>query len=551
VDSATLVEKAKLLYEKDKLLVLAALDDEAKLKVDIATWVRNAKFLYHMGKYDDAEAVLGAVMNKDPANQSAAYYLDLIKEARYMDRARRRAADVKRSVGIAEWGWDYTSSTNRSSHSMPYPIWNTNLVYTTKGRQHIISKLNNIMLDEVSFDLPLKDVLLKLRKESQKHDPDGVGINFMIQNVPGPTPGAQKDIGTDVRIKLSPPLQKLRMADVLDAITKVADSPIRYMVEDYAVVFSPKPLEAESLYTKSFRVDPNTFSQGLQNVTGVRLNLGAQAAAGGATIPQVTIGFDTQQGGIQASQTGAGGGQNGLSYVTRTNSTIEAHQLVAAYFAANGVILDPPKSVFFNDRLGEILVRASLDDLDKIQQSIELLNQTPPQVTIEAQFIEVDEAALQGLALDWNKPAQEFTGTMTAAQFRSALTAIEQHTSADVLSTPRVTTESGRQAHLGSSNGDEGVTLDVLPVVKPDGYFIQITASPAITVGHQTWQVKASGQVLDSQTMVIGGVVTNQLSGPKKVGVVFVTPTIIDPAGNRVHTDDDLAKPRKSGDQVQ
>jgi hypothetical protein len=51
--------------------------------------------------------------------------------------------------------------------------------------------------------------------------------------------------------------------------------------------------------------------------------------------------------------------------------------------------------------------------------------------------------------------------------------------------------------------------------------------------------------------MVIGGVVTNQLSGPKKVGVVFVTPTIIDPAGNRVHTDDDLAKPRKSGDQVQ
>jgi formylmethanofuran dehydrogenase subunit C len=95
------------------------------------------------------------------------------------------------------------------------------------------------------------------------------------------------------------------------------------------------------------------------------------------------------------------------------------------------------------------------------------------------------------------------------------------------------------------------VTLDVLPVVKPDGYFIQITASPAITVGHQTWQVKASGQVLDSQTMVIGGVVTNQLSGPKKVGVVFVTPTIIDPAGHRVHTDDDLAKPRKSGDQVQ
>jgi type II secretory pathway component GspD/PulD (secretin) len=42
--------------------------------------------------------------------------------------------------------------------------------------------------------------------------------------------------------------------------------------------------------------------------------------------------------------------------------------------------------------------------------------------------------------------------------------------------------------------------------------------------------------------MVMGGVTTNQLSGPRRVRVVFITPTIIDPAGNRVHTDDEISK---------
>ncbi|HEV7928389.1 MAG TPA: hypothetical protein VGR14_23755 [Verrucomicrobiae bacterium] len=526
-------------------------------KVDIATRVANGKLLFEMGKYDEAEAILLQVIKDEPTNHSAPYYLDLIKEARYMDSARWRPEGFRRLP-------------------TPNPL-DSNLVYTTKARQFILSKLTNIIMDEVSFDLPLKDALLKVRNESRKLDPDGIGVNFMInQDVEGPTsstndptagPHQAKDIGVDVTIKISPTLRNLRLADVLDAITKVADSPIRYTVEDYAVVFSPglpETIPGLVLYNKTFRVDARTFVQALQKVTGVTLNSGAQL---------------------------------GSSSVSRNNSTVELHHLVANYFASLGVDLTPPKAVFFNDRLGEVLVRASLQDLERIQQAIEMLNQTPPQVTIEARFIELTEKDKSGLGMNWylgstplsngvvglkagsvppiiSLPPGIFPGQSTAApgtttntsasrvvaattlngilsdpQFRLLLNAIEQRTGADILTAPKVTTESGRQAHIGVADANNGVSLDVIVEVGPDGFAIQTAAVASIKRGAQTWEFSASHKVWDGQTLVFSGEMTNQAAGVRKEMMVLVTPIIIDAAGNRVHTEDDLSKREGIPDQ--
>ncbi len=104
----------------------------------------------------------------------------------------------------------------------------------------------------------------------------------------------------------------------------------------------------------------------------------------------------------QGGQTGPGGQRAGLSYVTKTNSTLEAHQMVRAYFTAAGVDLTAPgKMVFFNDRLGELLVKASLSDLEIIQQAIEMLNQTPPQIMIEAKFADLTQEDARGLGFNW------------------------------------------------------------------------------------------------------------------------------------------------------
>jgi len=139
---------------------------------------------------------------------------------------------------------------------------------------------------------------------------------------------------------------------------------------------------------------------------------------------------------------------------------------------------------------------------------------------------------------------------------------------------------------------ETGPILDVVPVVLSDGYTINLTLIPSATQfnGYDTppnipnvtsglnvvqlpvvlpnftvRQVVTTVNVWDNQTVVIGGLITSTVQSTKdKVPVVgdlpilgrlfqssskstlrknlmiFVTATIVDPAGNRVHTDDEL-----------
>lgn len=134
-----------------------------------------------------------------------------------------------------------------------------------------------------------------------------------------------------------------------------------------------------------------------------------------------------------------------------------------------------------------------------------------------------------------------------------------------------------------------GPTLDVIPHVSADGYTIQLNLLPTVTefLGYddpgqfravvgtlaapvplpkfRIRQVVTSSIVWDGQTIVLGGLISEAVakrkdkvpvlgdlplvgrlfrseasSSSKKNLVIFVTPTIVDPAGNRVHDEDNL-----------
>jgi hypothetical protein len=157
---------------------------------------------------------------------------------------------------------------------------------SSRGRQAIISKLESIRLDTVRYDgLPLGEVVINLRDEAKKRDPDKKGINFLInQNMdPGeaaatpapavgpdgnlvPAPPADQVDLTAVSVKINPPLTDVRLVDVLDAVVKVADRPIKYSVEDYGVVFSPRGAEPAHNEATSFAFPGGTPSQFLNVV---------------------------------------------------------------------------------------------------------------------------------------------------------------------------------------------------------------------------------------------------------------------------------------------
>ena len=185
---------------------------------------------------------------------------------------------------------------------------------------------------------------------------------------------------------------------------------------------------------------------------------------------------------------------------------------VQNFFSTMGVDLrTPPKSVFWNDRKGQLLVYATMDDLDKIEQVIQVLNVAPPQVNIKVKFTEINQQDTRALGFDWflgnmlmgdnggvvatagsqptlfgapsrnnplgyfpgtspantiassasdqlltgglrnpaNAPAlATFTGILTDPQFRVVIKAIDQRSGVDLLSEGDVTTLSGRQCQI-------------------------------------------------------------------------------------------------------
>ena len=439
-------------------------------KVKASTLVHDGKLLYELDKLDEADAKLKTALRQDPHNEAALYYLNLVSEAKYRRAAKLHEVTQRQDIRAVEQAW--ASPISRDALPVPNPYSRTNLVFTGQGRQTIISKLDRIRLDTVKYDgLPLGEVVINLNEEAKKRDPEKRGINFLVnQNIDtgGPAAAAAPQLGPDgnplpvpppeqvdmsaIAIKINPALTDIRLADVLDAIVKVADRPIKYSIEDYAVVFSLKARETTPLYVRTFKVDPNTFYQGLQGVGGFVFGAsynvcnsqsggggggigggggggiggggggigggggGAQGGQGGISMPGAIVarvsvaggGFQGGGGGggLQGGLQGGGGqGGGGINFLTQTNSMQQVSMAAINYFKSLGVDLDPltapGKALFFNDRQGMLVIRATLQDLDIIEVAIQVLNIVPPQVNIKAKFVEVSQDDTKAFGFDW------------------------------------------------------------------------------------------------------------------------------------------------------
>jgi general secretion pathway protein D len=166
----------------------------------------------------------------------------------------------------------------------------------------------------------------------------------------------------------------------------------------------------------------------------------------------------------------------------------------------------PQKAIFFNDRTGVLMVRATLKDLDLIENALQALNIAPEQVLIETRVAEITQRDNKAVGFDWYlgnvllgngkaglqggtapsfndgstfaNPEGTFpnpaipradtdqlitsgltgnpgipavatlSGILTDPQFRLVVRALEQREGVDLLSAPKITTMSGRQARI-------------------------------------------------------------------------------------------------------
>lgn len=484
-------------------------NDVQETNDEVNQMVHDAKMLYEMGAYQKAQEKLSAVLKIAPDNGPAQYYQKLLEEKNARNIMRQRGLVSDSSIVDVARAW--TLTTNAQNLPIPNIMASTNLVSTGMGRQKIFNKLNRITVGEVKFDgIPLGEVARWLQEQSIKNDPDGEGINFIINNVTDkpyesmstlynnfneidPTTGAPR-IGTaammgsgmggmgggmggmsgqaqvsafdqimmnmgDVRefvIRIDPPLRHVRLLDALDAITKVSDRPLKYSVEDYAIMFTQRmPVNAQ-FFNRQYKVDPNTFWQGLVSVSSEEVGVegsnssGTSSSSGGSA----TGGYVARvYAAGNSSGSGMGGGGNnsgGLPYVTMELDSGMVQERVRLFFqsvtgvpfttgsySSQGVGMmmmaggglqalsgqmqggmggnnmmsqmqgqqsgspQPGHSLVFNDRRGLLWVRSTTEVLDVIEQVIQTLNAPPPQLSIEVKFVEVGQNDSKALGFDW------------------------------------------------------------------------------------------------------------------------------------------------------
>ncbi|HTD66405.1 MAG TPA: hypothetical protein VK846_07745, partial [Candidatus Limnocylindria bacterium] len=127
-----------------------------------------------------------------------------------------------------------------------------------------------------------------------------------------------------------------------------------------------------------------------------------------------------------------------------------------SFWEKAGVALSAPgKSVFFNERTGVLMVRATLPDLDVVEKAVQLLNTSPPQVSIRVKVLGVPVDVLHSAASWYVGPGPSSTITnvsvtsiLTEDQFHEVMRAMKQIGATDLLNAPEVTTLSGRQAQI-------------------------------------------------------------------------------------------------------
>jgi len=154
-------------------------DEFRNERIATSTLVQDARFLIEAGRLDEAEKLLKQAAKNDPEHRAAFYYLDLIKEQRYAQEARKREISVKDKLVDIEKSWN--EPLGRELLPTPNPFATTNVIQTSPSRQALYRKLETINIDDfpLSSDVDLIEVLKELGTEIRKRD-TGRGINLII-----------------------------------------------------------------------------------------------------------------------------------------------------------------------------------------------------------------------------------------------------------------------------------------------------------------------------------------------------------------------------------
>jgi general secretion pathway protein D len=205
--------------------------------------------------------------------------------------------------------------------------------------------------------------------------------------------------------------------------------------------------------------------------------------------------------------------------------------------------------MFFNDRTGVLFVRATMDELDLIEEAIKALNLPPPQVKLESKFVEITQNDSKALGFDWlfgnflmgggnvgmqGGSAPSFAGNSTAANPSGVFPG---PSSVSGVASPAAVASSATDGLLTSGLGNSSIANPVLTVsgILTDPQFrmvihaldqrqgVDVMSAPSVTTlsGRQAQiQVTVQRQILASVNATSSGQTGGTTTGTTTSGTV-------------------------------
>ena len=380
------VMKASQEYKKDTSaaeLIPEALNREKRISI----LIRQGQTLYNTKQWNKAQEKFNQVMILDPYNITAIDYLRRIyvNEAKTGER-RQGAVFLERA---AEAMWELIapiptgSETSDDVVKEDIKVKEDNVGTTQK-------KLTDIVIDHIDFEeVSITQVVQFLKHTSKDRDPDRVGVNFVLRFNADPT-AVQPSIsdgdefgeddetyedeyteetddsgssegdfysyeddpgfGSEGEKIMTPENTLVTLAvdnvSLIDAIRYICKSAnLHFRVENYAVVIAPKTVPLDEFVRKTFPIDKEILASSI---------LGAL-----------------------------------------TNETVKQ------YLVDRGIPFPEGSSVRYDEMSSRLTVYNTSEAIDGVEDLIDQMDVSDPQVLIQVKFVEIEMNDLQELSFDY------------------------------------------------------------------------------------------------------------------------------------------------------
>ncbi|MBR4716591.1 MAG: hypothetical protein IKP09_00890 [Lentisphaeria bacterium] len=390
IDEYTIM-KASAQYHKDtseEELVPEAKNREKRISV----LIRQGQTLYNTKQWNRAQEKFNQVIILDPYNITAIDYLRRIYIHESEVGQRRRGAVVLERAAEAMWEMiapiPTGSETSDDVVSEEIKVKEDNAGTTQK-------KLNDILIDHIDFEeVSIAQVVQFLKHTSKDKDPDRVGVNFVLRfntddakpstpaggeddefgeeddfgededtgsedetgesadegdfysyddGIPGGPDGQAGPVQTAENTTVTLAVDNVSLIDAIRFICKSAN--LHFRVENYAVVIAAKDVPLDEFIRKTFPIDKEILASSI------------------------------------------------MGDLTNDN--------VKQYLIDRGIPFPTGASVRYDEMSSRLTVFNTSEALDRVEDLIDQMDVSDPQVLIQVKFVEIEMNDLQELSFDY------------------------------------------------------------------------------------------------------------------------------------------------------